>query len=60
MEAPKQDPGNDMTATGADGTPMTQAEAEQQIVKKFSTMRDEKQKVAQKISEMTGELSEHK
>merc|ERR1719199_2312533 len=39
---------------------MTQSEAEQQIVKKFSSMRDEKEKVARKISEMTSEMNEHK
>ena len=58
MEAPKSDEA--MTATAADGTPMTQSEAEQQIVKKFSSMRDEKEKVARKISEMTSEMNEHK
>merc|ERR1719502_881786 len=39
---------------------ITQEEAEKQIVKKFAAMREEKQKVAQKISELTQEKGEHK
>ena len=39
---------------------ITQEEAEKQIVKRFAAMREEKQKVAQKISELTQEKGEHK
>merc|ERR1711959_527443 len=38
---------------------MTQEEAEKQIVAKFQEMRDSKQAVASKISEMTTEKNEH-
>ena len=50
---------NEAPAPEAGAPAMTQDEAEKLIVKKFSEMRDEKQKIAQKISEMNLEKNEH-
>ena len=47
------------SAKDPSGKPLTQEEIEKQIVQRFQEMRDEKQKVAAKIAEMTTEVKEH-